>query len=104
MKTFTKTYTDMDFNGNEIEITAEYCKVNDLLKTAKDSDYELVYRGAVDWCQSVTYVIDGIVWKEETFWKNCNLVGCGEARKIGKASDYETDSVLRNYFKHSIRK
>jgi beta-glucosidase/6-phospho-beta-glucosidase/beta-galactosidase len=102
MKTITKTYETMNFDGNYETVTAEFVKTKQLLKTAKQTDYMLVYRKAVDWKQPNYYVIDGIVWCEDTNWINTRLVGCGECRNMGSAKEFETDTVLCNYFKNSI--
>lgn len=93
-----KNYEEWNHLTCEVETKqGEFIKVKDLLKKAKDSDFQLVYHKPVDWTQPNYYVIGGIVWEEKTFWKNTMLVGCGEAMKIGKIEDFNETNYRRIY-------
>lgn len=91
MKTFQLNYLSYDSNGDCIEKTGEFAKVSQIEKRKHQT---AVYRKAVDWCKSNIYIIKGIVFVEETFWKNCRLVGTGIARN--------TNQTIEQYLGESI--
>lgn len=91
MKIFESNYTTYDNDGNYIEKTGEFTKTSEILKRKHQT---AIYRKAVDWCQSNYYIVDGIVWEEDTYWKNCRLVGVGSARN--------TFQTIEQYFGDSI--
>lgn len=91
MKTFQLKYSSYDFNWGYIEKTGEFAKVSQIKKRKYQT---AVYRKAVDYCQENIYIIKGIVWVEQTFWKNCNLVGVGIARNSNQTiQEYLGESI-----------
>ena len=91
MKTFQSTYETWGSNGDSISLTGEFVRVWEIKKTEHQT---AVYRKAVDWCKSNIYIVEGIVFVEETFWKNCRLVGVGIARN--------TNQTIEQYLGESI--
>ena len=72
----------------------DYMKVSEIEKRKHKT---AIYRKAVDWCQPNHYILDEIVWIEETYWKNCRLVGTGIARNTNQTiEDFFGDSIY-NY-------
>ena len=97
MRTEFKKYEEFNYKTCELEVKqGEFVRVKALLKTAKESDFQLVYHKPVDWTQPTYYVIDGVVWEEKTFWENTRLVGCGEAMKIGSIDEFD-ETCYRRY-------
>lgn len=95
MKTFEQNYTTYDKDGNYIEETGEFVKVSQIEKRKHQT---ATYRHAVDWCQSNYYIVDGIVYCEDTHWENgSRLVGSGVARNTGKSIEEYFGEALKNY-------
>lgn len=94
MKTFLSNYTTYDSNGDYLEKTGEFVRVSQIKKRKHQT---ATYRKAVDWCQKNIYIVDGIVFVEETHWQNCRLVGTGIARNTAQTiEDYLGESIY-NY-------
>lgn len=95
MKTFEQKYDGYDSNGEHIEKTGEFVKVSQIEKVSHEV---ATYRHAVDWCQSNYYIVDGIVYCEDTHWENgSRLVGSGVARNTGKSIEEYFGEALKNY-------
>ena len=94
MKTFKSNYTTYDSNGNYVEETVEFARVSQIIKRKHQT---AIYRKAVDWCQSNHYIVDGIVWVEDTYWKNCRLVGTGSARNTNQTIEQYFGEDIYNY-------
>ena len=91
MNTYLSNYLTYDSQGNYIEKTGEFVRVNQITKRKHQI---AVYKKAVDWTQPNYYIINDIVWEESTVWKNTRLVGVGSARNTGK--------TVLEYFGESI--
>jgi hypothetical protein len=94
MKTFIKNYTTYNSNGDYVEKTGEFVKVSHIIKRKHQT---ATYRKAVDWCQSNIYIVKGIVFVEETFWKNTRLVGTGIARNTNQSIEQYLGESVYNY-------
>lgn len=94
METFLKNYTTYDSNGEYVEKTGEFVRVSQIIKRKHQT---ATYRKAVDWCQSNIYIIKGIVFVEETFWKNCRLAGTGIARNTNQTIQEYLGESIYNY-------
>lgn len=72
----------------------DYMRVSEIEKRKHKT---AIYREAVDWCQSNYYIVNGIVWIEETYWKNCLLVGTGIARNTFQTIEQFFGDSIYNY-------
>jgi len=89
-----KTNTRIQKTILSLLMLGEFVRVSQIIKRKHQT---ATYRKAVDWCQSNIYIIKGIVFVEETFWKNCRLVGTGIARNTNQTIQEYLGESIHNY-------
>ena len=94
METFLRKYTTYDSYGDYVEKTGEFVRVSQIKKRKHQT---ATYRKAVDWTQENIYIVNGIVFVEETFWKNTRLVGTGIARNTNQSIEEYLGESIYNY-------